>query len=425
MRAGTLVEALGNARVLVCAGTGGVGKTTISAALAIEAARAGRRTLVLTIDPARRLADALGVEVLGAKPVAVDLSPLASNDSEADARKPGSASAPAQLTAMMLDPKPTFDGLVSRFAPDDAARDRILGNRIYRHLSEALAGSAEYAAMVQVHELLEANEYDLIVVDTPPADHALDFLRAPKRMREFLESRFVRAMVHPAVSAGRFGARLFGRGLARMLSLIERIAGGGFLDDVSEFLLAVDSLSVGFNERSEQVENVLLGDSTRFVLVCGGNARANASALDFLAELETFHVPLVAVVANRLRPWLLETAPEAELFDANRPEVVRQAAELSEILGDPEAGEEILTSLSEYAAVCLAQRHALAPVERATAKRRIECLQVEEVAGEIDHLAGLAKIGANLGRPRARGGARRAEEPGVAKATATDASGRA
>ncbi len=259
-----LDTALREARVLVCAGTGGVGKTTISAALGLEAALAGRRTLVLTIDPARRLADALGVDHLGAKPTHVDLSALSSAT-----RK---ASLPSCLDAMMLDPKPTFDALVARFAQDEAARQRILDNRIYRHLSEALAGSADYAAMVQVFDLIESGDYELIVVDTPPADHALDFLRAPRRMREFLHSRLVRSLLKPARSAwsaGRLGARLLGRGLQRILSLIERIAGGGFLDDLSEFMKAIDGLSLAFDERSSWVEEFLLGPKDFCFVECG------------------------------------------------------------------------------------------------------------------------------------------------------------
>lgn len=162
-----LLDSLDQARVLVCAGTGGVGKTTISAALAVRAAERGRRTLVLTIDPARRLADALGMASLTSEPTRVKL-----DFPQGDPQQSKSGT----LDAMMLDPKPTFDALVHRLTKDPAAQTRILENRIYRHLSEALAGSAEYAAMEQVRDAVESGRYDLVLVDTPPATHALDFL---------------------------------------------------------------------------------------------------------------------------------------------------------------------------------------------------------------------------------------------------------
>ncbi len=389
-----LDAALREARVLVCAGTGGVGKTTISAALALEAALAGRRTLVLTIDPARRLADALGVDDLGSKPTHVDLSGLS----------PGTLgwTLPGCLDAMMLDPKPTFDALVARFAQDEAARQRILGNRIYRHLSEALAGSVDYAAMVQVHELIESGDYELIVVDTPPADHALDFLRAPRRMREFLHSRFVRSLLQPALSASRFGARLLGRGLQRILSLIERIAGGGFLDDISEFLKAIDGLSLAFDERSTWVEEFLLGPQSGFVLVCGGQARANTSALEFLSQLEAFRVPLVAVVANRLRPWPLAQPARDVDFSLSIPKVADDAQRLSVALEEPGAGEAIVARLSEYAQVCAAQNRALSDLEEAAAAREIECIRIRELPGDVDRLDKIAEIGAMLSNDPAR-----------------------
>ncbi len=212
----TLSQALDHARVLVCAGTGGVGKTTISAALALCGARRGRRVLVLTNDPARRLADALGLAGLSDTPVEID------RESWAPSKEAPSSGA---LFAMMLDPKPTFDRLVTRLSHDPQARARILENRMYRQLSEALAGSAEYAAMERVLEAVESSDYDLVVVDTPPSSHALDFLSTPRRLRRFLDGRFVAALLRPAMSAGRFGARIFGDSLQRMLGLIERIGG--------------------------------------------------------------------------------------------------------------------------------------------------------------------------------------------------------
>ena len=165
-------EAVLSRRVIACVGAGGVGKTTLAAAIGLGAARRGRRVLVLTIDPARRLADALGVGALGPEPTVIARSLL-----ERLGVPPG-----GELFAMMLDMKRTFDELVARFAPDPAARERILANRIYQHISDALAGSAEYSAMEKVHEMSLRPEFDLVVLDTPPSAHALDFLEAPERL---------------------------------------------------------------------------------------------------------------------------------------------------------------------------------------------------------------------------------------------------
>jgi anion-transporting ArsA/GET3 family ATPase len=386
----SLGEALRGARVLVCAGTGGVGKTTIAAALALQGARLGRRTLVITIDPARRLADALGLETLESKPTPVDLSALFSDPDETPEH--------ASLSAMMLDPKPTFDRLVTRFTRDAETRQRILGNRIYRHLSEALAGSAEYAAMEQVHELLQEEDYDLVVVDTPPADHALDFLRAPRRLREFLESRLVRTLIHPAMSASRFGARLFGRAVHRVLGVLERIAGVGFLDDLSEFLMAIDDLSQGFRERASKVESLLLGSETGFLLITGPESRGVRSGLDFLAELDRFQVPLVAVVANRLRPWPLAIEP-AELLGGDRDDALaRDEARIAGALGEsPECSAAALVeTFREHARVCAGQRRATAALAEVARGRGVDWVPVAELAGDVDRIDGLAAIGAML-----------------------------
>lgn len=396
MKKTSLAKTLESARVIVCAGTGGVGKTTIAAALGLHAALCGRRTLVLTIDPARRLADALGLKDLTSEAAPVDLTELAPAK--------GKAGSAGSLAAMMLDPKPTFDGLVERYAKDTATRDRILENRIYRQLSAALAGSAEYAAMIQVHELFEAGEYELIIVDTPPADHALDFLRAPRRMREFLESRFVRTLARPAATASLFGARLIGQGLQRIFSLIERVAGGGFLEDIAEFLNAVNGLSLGLDDRSKRVEDLLLGPESGFVLISGADGRGRTAAVGFLAELDTFEVPLVAIIANRLRPWPLDAPPSSKFFDLCDAGIARDAQTLSAAIGEPGTGEAIVERLADYTKVCQSQEVTRAALERLATERGVDFRAVRELSGEIDRLRGIESIASMLvtGRKAAR-----------------------
>jgi anion-transporting ArsA/GET3 family ATPase len=293
--------ALFERRIVVCVGCGGVGKTTISAALALEAARSGRRTLVLTIDPARRLADALGIGELGNEPRALDPDLLA-----ALGVPPGGG-----LSAVMLDMKRTFDELVERFAEDETARDRILRNPIYQNVSDALAGSVEYSAMEKVYQLCEQPEYDLVVVDTPPAEHALDFLEAPQRLLDFLDSRIVQLLIHPAFAAGRFGVRLFQRGAYRVLKLMEQVTGLGFLQDVSEFLLAFEGMSEGFRRRAGSVRALLEGPDAGYLLVAGPERESVTQSHQFLDRLEAFGVRLEGVVANRVRLWPESPVPAA------------------------------------------------------------------------------------------------------------------
>ena len=332
-----LAHALQHAQVIVCAGTGGVGKTTLSASLALRAACMGRRTLVLTIDPARRLADALGIETLSDKPARIDLEPIAKS----------TRSSGGSLFAMMLDPKPTFDRLVDRLTDDEESRQRILDNRMYQQLSEALAGSAEYAAMEQVNEAVESNEYDLVVVDTPPASHALDFLAAPRRLRAFLEGRFVGALLKPAMSAGRFGFRIVGRSLQRMLGLIERIGGRGFIDDLSEFLSAVAGIADGFLDRALRVEEILMGESTRFVLVGGARSGREPGTLEFLEELEQLDAKLAAIVLNRIPNWPL-AEPAADWLDrAHGADLEEDVRQLEESFGESHSNDGVARNHAE------------------------------------------------------------------------------
>lgn len=378
-----LEEATRNARVLICAGTGGVGKTTVSAALALHAARAGRRTLVLTIDPARRLADALGLEGLGSEPAPVSLG----TDAEG-----------LSLEAMMLDPKPTFDGLVERLAPDAASRARVLDNKIYRHLSEALAGSAEYAALEQVREAVESGRYDLVVVDTPPASHALDFLSAPRRLRDFLEGRFVKTLLRPAMSASRFGFKVFGRSLQRMLGLIERIAGVGFLDDLTEFLSAVSGLTEGFQAGTARVEDILLGEDTRFVLVGSARSGTEPGTLEFLEALDEEGAHLAAVVLNRIAPWPEGLDPDVAEGNDVRADLERLTEALAQSGSDaPESEAALLEAIVAEAARA---RRDLLETRRQLTRRvnseEVDFHEIAERATEIDGLEGLIRIGDEL-----------------------------
>ena len=375
-------------RILVCVGAGGVGKTTVSAALALEAARRGRRALVLTIDPARRLADALGLATLGGEPQEIARERLTSLGVPAD----------GALFALMLDVKGTLDGLVERFAESEAARRRILENRIYAHVSDALAGSAEYSAMEKVYEISTREDFDLVVVDTPPSQHALDFLESPRRLLEFIDSRLVKLLLHPAFSAGRFGFRLFQRGAMRALQLLERVSGLGFLEDVSEFLLAFEGMAEGFRERARRVETLLLGPEAAFVLTAGAAGQSIHQGRALLARLEASGIPLSGVVMNRVRLWPGGGGPPDAVPPAGGEREAREAlaAALAKTAqpGFPvgPAADAAIEAARRHAEVVRRQAGACEDLREHVARRGLFWRVVPELASDVHDLPALARI---------------------------------
>ena len=239
-------DLIGRKQVVICAGSGGVGKTTTSAAIAAGMADRGKKAAVLTIDPAKRLANSLGLSELGNEEARVEL--------------PGAS---GELWAMMLDAKRTFDELIDTYAPDEETRDSVLANPIYKQLSNAVAGSQEYMAMEKLHELHQEGRYDLLVLDTPPSRNALDFLEAPRRLSRFIDSRSLRFFQ----SSSKMSLGLMGKGTGVLFSIMKRATGVDLLRDLSAFFNAFGGMTDGFSERARRVE-ALLGDSrTTFLLV--------------------------------------------------------------------------------------------------------------------------------------------------------------
>ena len=287
--AARLADAVAKKRVLVVCGAGGVGKTTTAATLALHAALLGRRALVCTIDPSRRLATSLGLKKLDTAPKRLPLGRL-----KIEAR--------GELWAMTLDTKTTFDALVERFAGSRAARDRILGNRFYRHVSGALAGTHEYMAMEMLLELVEDKHFDLVVLDTPPTRHALDFLEAPERMMRFLDASVLRFFLKPYFVAGRLTLKVATRTGALVFGLVDRYLGLQFLADLSEFFLAFEGMYDGFKARAARVLALLREPGSGFVLVAGPAQAGIDEALYFHRRLEEKRMPFVSLIVNRLHP---------------------------------------------------------------------------------------------------------------------------
>jgi anion-transporting ArsA/GET3 family ATPase len=351
----------------VACGSGGVGKTTTAAALALRAARSGRRVLACTIDPSRRLATSLGLHQLSGKPRAIDLSRLAPAPTRGGA-----------LWAMVLDVKSTFDALVARYTPDAAARDRILGNRFYRHVSAALAGSQEYMAMEKVLELSADERFDLVVLDTPPTRHALDFLEAPDRLMEFLDTSVLRWFLRPYFVAGRLTLKVATRTGALALRLADRFLGLQFLQDLSEFFLAFESMYDGFKERATKVHALLRQPSSGFVLVAGPQPPALEEALYFHRRLTEKGMPFIGFVVNRVHT---DPAREVRSRRRGRADV------------DPALGALLAQTLREQQVLARVERRAVARLE-VDARERV--VLVPELEHDVHDLRGLADFGERL-----------------------------
>jgi len=278
-------------RVIVCCGAGGVGKTTVAAALGLRAAESGRRVVVLTIDPARRLAQSLGLTTLDNTPRQVLSIDVAQGGS---------------LDAMMLDMKRTFDEVVmSHAAPDKA--EQILANPFYQAVSSSFAGTQEYMAMEKLGQLrLEADRnpdnprWDLIVVDTPPSRSALDFLDAPKRLGSFLDGRFIRLLAAPARVGGRAYLRVFTTGVNIVTSAMTKLLGGQMLTDVQTFVAALDTMFGGFRERADHTYALLSDSATQFIVVAAPERDALREASYFVDRLDEEGMPLAGLVVNRV-----------------------------------------------------------------------------------------------------------------------------
>jgi anion-transporting ArsA/GET3 family ATPase len=266
--------------IIICCGSGGAGKTTTSAAVALAGAVAGRKACVVTIDPARRLADALGLAELSNEPRRIE-GPW-----------------PGEMSAVMLDAKRTFDDLVGRYSADEEQADRILNNRLYRNLTSALAGTQEYMAAEKLYELHATGDFDLVVVDTPPTRNALDFLDAPGRLTRFLENRVFRLLLMPT----RASLKALTMATQALLRTISKVAGSEIVEDAVAFFRAFEGMEEGFRERARRVEELLADPGTAFVLVAAPRRDSVDEAGYFADRLAEAHQPVSALVVNRLHP---------------------------------------------------------------------------------------------------------------------------
>ncbi len=282
----TLESVVAASHVVVCCGSGGVGKTTTAAVIAMHAAQQGRRAVVVTIDPARRLADALGLDGLSNDPARID-GPWAADGGE--------------MWAMMLDTKATFDGLVRRYSSDPEQAERILDNAFYRNISGALSGTQEYMASEKLYELAVEGDYDLVVVDTPPTRNALDFLEAPQRLAKFLDHRLYRVLMAPTrgiVKAVNVAAQALMRSFAK-------VVGAEVVGDAIAFFSAFEGMEEGFKQRAAEVDQLLGRRDTAFVLVASPRSDTMEEASYFASRLGRTGIGVRALVVNRMQPAFL------------------------------------------------------------------------------------------------------------------------
>ncbi len=274
-------------RVVIVAGSGGVGKTTTSAALALGLAGQGKRVAVITIDPARRLADALGLDELSNEPARVDID------------------VSGELWAMMLDSKRTFDELIAHLSADDKTRREILDNRIYQQLSGTFGGSQEFTAIAKLYELDRSGRFDVLVLDTPPSRNALDFLDAPDRLTQFFEGGALKLFLAPTG----FAAKLAARGTGVLFGILNRVTGVDLLNDIGGFLRALSGVMDGFRERAAGVKAILADDATTFLVVTSPQPEPVDEAIFFYGKLRESRMPFGGLIVNRVEPPVPDDEP--------------------------------------------------------------------------------------------------------------------
>lgn len=351
---------------IVCCGSGGVGKTTTAAALAVRAAERGRRVVVLTIDPARRLAQALGLRELGNQPRRVEL--------------PGFD---GDLNAMMLDMRRTFDDMVLAHAGQERARE-ILDNPFYQTISTSFSGTQEYMAMEKLGQLAATDEWDLIVVDTPPSRSALDFLDAPQRLSTVLDGRLIRMLSSPARAGGKGLRKIVGAGFGVFSKAVSTVIGGQLLADASAFVQAFDSTFGGFRERADKTYRMLRSPGTAFLVVATPEADSLREASYFVERLSAEQMPLTGLVANRTHP---------ALTDLSKARAITAAEEL-EAAGTSPLAAAVLRLHADRAGVSAREERLITRFTHAHPE--VPLVGVPAMPTDVHDIDGLRRVGRRL-----------------------------
>ncbi len=369
-------DALRGRKVVCCVGSGGVGKTTTAAALALRAAMDAKRTLVLTIDPARRLANSLGLRELGNEETRIDPALFAQ----------AGLSPRGEMWAMMLDLKQTWDELVRRQARSPQQAQAILENQLYQTLSTAMAGSLEYMAMEKVYEVYNSRRYDVVVLDTPPTSNALDFLHAADRILDVLDNNAMRIILGPMLRAGKFGFKLLAAPSSLVLRTLARFTGSDFLRDLAGFMMAFEGMYQGFKERAARVKSLLASSESAFVLVTGPNPLTIQEAHFFHQALRQDGIATAAVIVNRV-----QRDPRRLGGPDNLP-ALREALQLAQIKdgGNPPLSERLYQTLTEQATLADLDRREVERLQQTL--RGVPLFTVPRLRKDVHDLAGLWQI---------------------------------
>ncbi|GAA2120575.1 ArsA family ATPase [Actinomadura alba] len=369
-------------RIIVCCGSGGVGKTTTAAAVGLRAAERGRDVVVLTVDPARRLAQSMGLSELDNSPRRIDGVGADENGENG-----------GELHAMMLDMKRTFDEIVEAHSDPDRAK-QILANPFYQSLSSSFSGTQEYMAMEKLGQLHRSGAWDLIVVDTPPSRNALDFLDAPERMGRFLDGRFIKILLAPAKVGGRFGVKVLSAGFGVFTGVITKVLGGHLLRDVQTFVAAFDTMFGGFRERAEKTYQLLQTPGTAFLVVASPEPDALREASYFVERLATERMPLAGLVVNRVHRSGITTLSAARSMAAAETLNERGEHPLAASLLRLHADHMQVTTREDRLREHFSSAHPNVPVATVPAQ-----------AEDVHDLEGLRRVGMDLSENKAAGAA--------------------
>jgi anion-transporting ArsA/GET3 family ATPase len=388
-------------RIIVCCGSGGVGKTTTAAALGLRAAERGRHVVVLTVDPARRLAQSMGLSSLDNTPRPVPIAAKASPRHGTAGSPQNAARDGGSLHAMMLDMKRTFDEIVEAHAdPDRAAQ--ILANPFYQSLSSGFSGTQEYMAMEKLGQLRRADEWDLIIVDTPPSRSALDFLDAPQRLGRFLDGRLLRLLTAPAKAGGRAYLRFLNAGFGVVTGVLTKILGAQVLTDAQTFVTALDTMFGGFRERADYTYRLLRAPGTAFLVIAAPEPDALREASYFVERLAVEGMPLAGLILNRVHrspAARLSAARSLAAAESLQPSNTPNGDQRDESPARPPRADRAPRSLAIAALRLHAEQMQLSAAERrlaagfTAAHPLIPVAEVPAQAEDVHDLAGLRAIG--------------------------------
>lgn len=361
-------------KLLICCGSGGVGKTTTAAALALKACLMGKNVAVLTIDPARRLANSLGLKSLGNEEKEIP----AAEFEKAGLHPKG------RMFALMLDTKRTFDKIIEKYAPSEESKQSIFNNALYQHLSGMIAGSQEYMAMEKVYELYQKDKFDLLILDTPPTQHALDFLDAPQKMTQAVSDSILKWFLKPSLFLGRTSLKLLEKGTRGIFKTFHNVLGFEFMQDLSAMLISTAGLLEGFKDRAKEVNELLHHPRSSFLLVTAPQGMVVPEALFFHQKIREYKLPFAGFIVNRVYQDLNPPFSQGELERRLR-DLSLNASEI----------QTLLAMMENYRKLIAQDRQHLELLEEKLRKKESITL-IPYLDTDVHDLAGLAKIGEYL-----------------------------